>query len=159
MNQMTPEKMALIGSDSRDQFKYFHKDFTVEGGSHEKLIRSHWGFDVDYACVAKYPARICGFFDYKKLNDKGTFAEAIGYEQLMALAPVFFIFGDDPTSGAFEIHELIATNYKPNPSTFEFNRHSWKTTNWVSFHLWEEALRDHTLSGVAAWTADLQEPA
>lgn len=106
---MTPvvdeEKRQLKGSPSRDAFKRRHKD----------CAKWFYACDLDLVLVGKSPYRIIAFFDYKTPKDKITFSEAIAFNILKAIAPIFIIRSENPDSGPFTILQFHDADPKPEP--------------------------------------------
>lgn len=103
---MNDDLKHLKGSDRRDTFKQMHK---------LRLGTGHWGSDLDFMIVDKYPPGIVAFFDYKEPGKSITFAEMLAYNALLMLAPLFIIEGPDPERGPFVISQYKGGNWQPNP--------------------------------------------
>jgi hypothetical protein len=123
------------GSWSRDVWKWSHKQ------SHP----SHWGCDLDFCIVGKNPARIIAIFDYKNgPRDRIRFTEAIAYQALLKIAPVFIVQSPCPFCGPFTITRLLATDYRPEPPRCEWGE-SVIVQDWGGFHQWETKLRANVI--------------
>lgn len=128
---MDEEKRSLKGSITRDIFKRAHKD----------LPRSFYATDIDFALVSKNPMGIVAFLDYKIPWDDITFAEAIAYNVLLAIAPVFIIVGDNPSKGPFIVKRYLDGDSKPEPPVIDWYEKTCHFENWNEFKEWEKELR------------------
>lgn len=121
----------LIGSPSRDTFKQLHK---------RNCPNSFYACDLDFILVAKYPFRLVAFIDYKKLFDKVTFAEAIAYNELKLVKPVYIIRSRVPESGPFFITRYEYGNPKPDPPDIKVSPVK-ECKDWQELSDWEDSLR------------------
>jgi len=122
----------LEGSPSRDRFKLNHKLL---------LGKDNWGHDLDFVLVDKYPCyRIVAFLDYKKPRDGVSFSEAIGYNILRQVAPLFIVYGENVESGPFSVYRFESADPKPNPPRVTKTM-ICKCESWEALGVWEEELR------------------
>ncbi|MFH1605531.1 MAG: hypothetical protein ABIH03_16675 [Pseudomonadota bacterium] len=128
---MNDDKRFLKGSDRRDTFKQMHK-IRLGGG--------HWGSDLDFMIVDKYPPGIVAFFDYKEPGRGITFAEIVAYNALLSLAPLFIIEGPDPENGPFVIKRYKPSDWRPNRpvANLEFVE---QCPSWVELGNFEDRLK------------------
>lgn len=124
-------KQGLKGSPSRDEFKRRHKD----------LSATFYAGDLDFVLVTKYPkAGIVAFLDYKRCGDQVTFAEAIAYNSLLSIAPVYIVQGDNPNTGPFTVLEYKGGDWRPEPPVVSLI-YCETVQDWRGFGNWERRLR------------------
>ena len=126
---------GLRGSPLRDLFKALHKS---------ELPRHMTGCDLDFVIVEKNPDCIVAFMDVKRPGEAVTFAEVIGYNALLAVAPLYLLFvaGEEAlTAGRFEVRRYLGGNRGPNPPTIQTELHG-RLGSWEEFGRWEQGLRD-----------------
>lgn len=122
-------KQQLKGSESRDMFKYMHKQTHPD----------HWACDLDFVLVAKFPTPdVIAVLDYKTPRDTIGFSEVIAYNAIIKRGlPVFIVYGD-AEKGMFSISRYYAGNHQ---------KPTWKliqvatTASWDEFHKWEANIR------------------
>jgi hypothetical protein len=126
---MDADLQKLKGSLSRDTFKHMHKQ------THPQ----HFGCDLDFVCVQKYPHPDIAFWiDYKGANDKVTFSEAIAYNAMVIRGIRGFIVCGDPQAGCFDIYEFIGGHHSGPTWSQPFVCH---VSSWDEYHNWEAAIR------------------
>ena len=138
--QADARTQALKGSPLRDLFKALHKS---------ELPRHMTGCDLDFVIVEKNPDCIVAFMDVKRPGETVTFAEVIGYNALLRVAPLYLLFtaGEEAlTAGRFEVHRYLGGNRGPNPPTVKKELYA-RLGSWDDFRRWEQALRDATKKG------------
>ncbi len=128
----------LKGSESRDTYKQMHKI---------KTSKYFYACDVDFVLVAKNPEGIIAFQDFKKPNDRITFAEVLAYNDLLKLAPVYIVVSDDPENGPFVVKEYIEGDWSPEPPKVEL-KEIYRCDDWDGLNEWEEKLREDALRTV-----------
>lgn len=129
---MDDRKRNLQGSESRDIFKRCHK---------QKLNRSFYAIDADLILIKKYPPEIVAYLDFKKSNDRITFAEVIAYNEWMLFRPVYVVQSDDSENGPFDILKYKGGDYKPNPPIVDLELIE-KNLDWIGLQKWEGQLRN-----------------
>ena len=130
-------KQKIKGSDSRDHFKFMHKQ------SHP----GHYACDLDFVLVRKDPDGIVALLDYKSRLDEVTFSEVVTFNDFINRGiPVYIIVGD-AYAGCFEILRYMGGNkLKPRYTLKSLCR----TQCWEDFHKWESAIREHLASRFTA---------
>lgn len=123
-------KRKLKGSPSRDTFKWRHKG----------LSKYFYAMDLDFCLISKYPPGIVACLDYKTSRDAVTFSEAIAYNQLVKLAPVYIIESDTPADGPFVIREYLCADWKPEPPVVTWGEEI-TISDWKELGEWESRLR------------------
>ena len=126
---MDDHTKKLKGSESRDRFKQKHKE----------LDRRLYGCDADFIFVES--GGPVAYIDYKKRNDKVTWAEHQVYSYWAKDRPVYIVQGNNIDDGVFVIMQYI-------------NKDQWKdgkadkvvarTSNWDEFESWEFKVRGLT---------------
>jgi len=127
---MDKHKQELIGSPSRDLFKYLHK----------KLSPRLYATDLDFVLIGRAPYRIIGFVDVKKTDEPLTFAEVVGYNRLKEIAPVYIYYTKDVENGPFEIYQYQEGDPAPEPPRYSQKRVAFCKT-WDDLENWELKLR------------------
>lgn len=127
---MDSDKQELQGSPRRDVFKRRHKD----------LPGNLYGMDVDFCCIEKHPNGIAAFLDFKTPWESITFAEVIGYNALMSMAPVYIIRAPDPEQGPFQVFAYMAGNPGPDPPDVRLELRE-TCPNWPALGRWEAKMR------------------
>ena len=134
-------KQALKGSPARDAFKQAHK----------KIDPTYYAFDLDLVLVSKSPPGIVAGFDYKTTTDRITFAEALGYNDLLCQFPIFIVESDDPDNGPFTIFEYLGGDWKPEPPVCQLRRvctcDDWRAFRFFELGLRSEYYHTHTATG------------
>lgn len=133
--RMDGRTAALKGSPLRDLFKQLHKS---------ELPRHMTGCDLDFVIVEKNPDCIVAFYDLKRTGEAVTFAEVIGYNALLRVAPLYLLFTAGPEAleaGRFEVQRYLGGNRGPNPPTVRTELHA-RLASWDEFCGWEQGLRD-----------------
>ena len=126
---VTDGKKFLKGSPSRDIFKFMHK----------QQCKEHWGCDLDFIWVMKYPQPdIVAGLDYKTECDEVTFSEVIAYNALLFRGISIYIVVGDAESGCFDVYEYIGCHHSRPRYTLEF---ICKTNSWREFHQWQAEIR------------------
>jgi hypothetical protein len=126
---VTDGKKFLKGSPSRDIFKFMHK----------QQCKEHWGCDLDFIWVMKYPQPdIVAGLDYKTECDEVTFSEVIAYNALLFRGISIYIVVGDAESGCFDVYEYIGGHHSRPRYTLEF---ICKTNSWREFHQWQAEIR------------------
>jgi hypothetical protein len=123
-------KRNLQGSRKRDIFKRCHKE--LEG--------AFYASDLDLILVAKSPPGIVAILDYKAPGEAVTFTEAIIYNQLLAIAPVYIVEAHDPEAGPFTIRRYLGADWRPDPPRVRWGE-TVEIANWEEFEEWERLLR------------------
>jgi len=77
---MDKDIKSLIGSRSRDIFRYAHKHL---------LPKSNYGGDIDFFLLSNNG--ILAFIDYKTEGDKTTWTEEIAYKELIGKGYLIFL--------------------------------------------------------------------
>ena len=149
----------LLGSKSRDWFKWLHKQL---------FPKNSWALDVDLELVEKEPRPfIVARFDVKVGNDKISFSEAIAYSTLIEMPhpyriPVYILYAnhsfkshaeDESLSPEdrkrlakiyhrFTVKELISADYRPDPPKTE-EIVVLENATWEDFSKWQTQLRNN----------------
>lgn len=127
---MDDDTRKLKGSPKRDTFKQKHK----------MLPGSFYAHDLDFTLVSKNPPGIVGFLDVQARGELVSFAEVLGYNELLQTAPVYLVQTDDADRGPFAIYEYLWGDWRPNPPRVRMElRASCK--DWGEFTRWEAGLR------------------
>ncbi len=136
----------LNGSKSRDDFRFYHKQF---------LPTDFYACDGDLVLVHKFPPGTVAYFDFKTTQDKITFSEVIQYNEWMTTAPVYIVESDNPQTGPFTITRYMGGDWKPNPPTWNPGEVRYCAT-WIEFARFERELRDeyHRRDG---WRGNLKK--
>lgn len=129
-------KWELMGSPTRDMFKYLHKD---------KMGRGFYATDLDLALIGKPDGiayGIIGFIDWKAEGDDLTFSEVIAYNILKLVAPIFIVWGKTPEAGPFRIlqYQKGIINPYPRPPTVHWTPRDI-CKDWAELKRWEIKLR------------------
>ena len=66
-----------------DEFNWLHR--------HEAGLDQHYATDFDLVLVDKKPTRISAFLDFKMENEPVRFTQAIAYDEIQEVAPVYII--------------------------------------------------------------------
>lgn len=83
---MGNSKQHLVGSYSRDAFKFWHKEYCPA------WAKRFWACDLDFILVDKNPSRIVAAIDFKLLDsDRVNFSEVIAYNSLVACGILVYI--------------------------------------------------------------------
>jgi hypothetical protein len=127
----------LIGSASRDMFKWYHKNH---------LSKYFWCFDADLVMVEKNPPGIVAVMDFKETWDAVTFSEALGYNAFIERGiPVFLIWSNvlDETNPftLFSVTEYLGGDWRPNPPKIE-TRSVLDRVSRHEFEQWETEIRN-----------------
>ncbi len=133
--RMDERTAGLRGSPLRDQFKALHKS---------ELPGHMTGCDLDFMIVEKNPDGIVAFMDVKRPGENVTFAEVIGYNALLRIAPLYLLYTNGPEAleaGRFEVQRYLGGNRGPNPPTIRTELYA-RLNSWEEFRRWEQALRD-----------------
>ena len=128
---MEESKKELMGSKSRDLWRYLHK----------RGRKDFYGLDIDFVFASKYPVpRVVGFIDVKNLDDGYTFVEVLVYNILRNIAPFYIVYMDDVNAGVFDIYLYKGGDFRPFPpvANDELIMH---TNNWDEYFAWEEQIR------------------
>jgi len=131
------QKYKLKGSESRDEFKYRHKN---------EMSKSFYACDLDLVLIIKYPPKIVAFLDYKLPRDNVTFTEVIAYNQLLTLAPVYIIRGTKECNGPFVIYQYLSGNWAPDPPTVQVDKVK-ECETWTALEKWEASIRTNSPAG------------
>lgn len=113
----------LKGSESRDVFKWAHKN---------KMNAPFYASDADLCLVCDKPRGVVAYLDYKTNGDSVTYSERILYDEWTVTKPVFIIQGNDPENGPFKIYQYVAGG------TMEY---ICDATTWQDFEKWEASIR------------------
>lgn len=128
-------KLTLKGSESRDEFKHWHKN----AGK-----RWFYATDLDFIFVEKNPPGIAAALDYKKTGDPVSFAEAIAYNWFLERGcPVYIVTAESPFDTAqFKVERYLRSNWKPNPPDIQLELigEGWTAAR---FWQWEQDIRNH----------------
>ena len=95
---------------------------------HKQLDSSFYAIDLDLVLIDRH--RIIAFLDFKKTTDLLTWAEAIAYNRLADVAPVYIISSDNPNAGPFFIRRFM---------------HGYEDEtipDWKGLEAWERKLRN-----------------
>lgn len=146
-------KAWLMGSRSRDQFKFLHKRL---------LSNKFYALNSDLELIEKYPKPfIVARLDFKVKPDTISFTEAVAYNQLVNMPmpyriPVFIIEAESNftceendrktifelhNTHQFTIYRYIQADWKPEPPTVEKEQiyfGGWEILEWF-----EQKLREH----------------
>lgn len=141
MNERTK---AQRGSESRDLFKYLHKNL---------LSSRFYALNSDLELVEKYPIPfIVARLDFKLEGDTISFSEAIAYNQLVSIPepyriPVYIIEAKRPFVGAkvtehrFDVYEYEYADWKPDPPRVK-RKLLHQNLTWEELGVWEDQLRN-----------------
>lgn len=141
---MNPWTKKQKGSESRDAFKFFHKNL---------LDSRFYALNSDLELVEKYPVPfIVARLDFKLAGDSISFAEAIAYNQLVAMPepykiPVYIIeaqrpFTDvSPETHRFNVWEYEWADWKPDPPIVN-KKLVASNLSWEQLGEWERQLRE-----------------
>ena len=132
------------GSESRDLFKYLHKNL---------LSSKFYALNSDLELVEKYPIPfIVARLDFKLEGDTISFSEAIAYNQLAGMPepyriPVYIIEAKRPFVGAdiemhrFDVYEYEYADWRPDPPRVK-RKLLCQNMTWKELGLWENQLRN-----------------
>lgn len=134
------QKRQLKGSESRDNFKGWHKG----------LSKQFYASDLDLVLVEKSPPGIVAAIDFKTNGDTVSFAECILYNSLVAAGiPVFIVRATEmaPLNGCnevtfadFTIERYLGGDWRPNPPRVELELVA-SGLSAGEFETWELELR------------------
>jgi hypothetical protein len=131
---MNDRMRALKGSPLRDLFKQLHKE----------MLPGHMtGCDLDFMIVEKNPDCIAAFVDFKKVGERLTYAEAIAYNELLRVAPLYLIYAAGETAikgGQFEMWQFLSADRGPDIPAVE-KVFCARSANWTEYGHWEQSLR------------------
>jgi hypothetical protein len=134
---------SLKGSDSRDLFKYLHKNL---------LSEKFYALDSDLELIEKEPVPfIVARLDFKLQGDLVSFTEAIAYNWLVEVPqpyriPVYLIVAErlfqyrKPEDHRFTIYEFKHADWRRDPPFVEKNL-LLENITWQELGLWEAQLR------------------
>lgn len=141
MNETTRKQK---GSESRDLFKYLHKNL---------LNSRFFALDSDLELIEKNPIQfIVARLDFKLEGDIISFSEAIAYNQLVKMPepykiPIYIIEAKKPftekdvKNHRFNIYEYVNADWRPNPPRVE-KRLISANLGWDELGTWEAQLRN-----------------
>lgn len=145
---MNERKRDLIGSESRDKFKHFHK---------KKLHNQFYALDIDFALVEKHLGAtesgeplpfIVAILDFKLPNDSPTFSEVLAYNQFIKTnIPVYIVEADSeefaekkPSEQRLSVYEYKGGDWRPDPPHWDGEIVIEQAT-WREFGSWQDSLR------------------
>ena len=149
----------LLGSKSRDIFKWLHKQL---------LPKNSWALDIDLELVEKEPMPfIVARLDFKVGNDRISFTEAIAYSTFIGMPhphriPVYIVYADHlfkshaeneslspedrkllaKNHHRFTVKKLISADYRPDPPKTE-EIVVLENATWEDLGKWETQLRNN----------------
>lgn len=146
-------KMALRGSDSRDRFKFLHKNL---------LPKQYWALNSDLELVEKSPVPfVVARLDFKMEPDSISFTEAISYQRFITMPmpytiPVYIIvtsrdFKNEDVphdKHRFRVEKLLSADYRPDPPIVKTEVVADNLT-WSQLGQWEGSLRRERQSEMA----------
>lgn len=123
--KIDPRIKKLKGSESRDEFKYQHKN---------RLPSNFYACDLDLVLVDS--EKVVAYLDYKRPEDKITYAEKILYKQL--IGPKYIIVSQSPKRGPFTIYCYKSENEELGQESLLLVT---RCEGWPEFAKWEESIR------------------
>ena len=149
----------LLGSKSRDWFKWLHKQL---------LPKNSWALDIDLELVEKEPMPfIVARLDFKVGNDRISFSEAIAYSTFIGMPhpyriPVYIVYANHLFKShaeneslspedrillakkyhRFTVKKLISADYRPDPPKTE-EIVVLENATWEEFSKWQTQLRNN----------------
>ncbi len=123
-------KNDLIGSESRDKFKWLHK---------QKLPSDCYAADADLMIVTKNPPRIAGLIDFKRGSDSITFAEVIAYNHLLDMGVSVYIVSSNDFE-TFDVERYLWGDFRPHPPEIVTER-VVSGVDWDGLGEWEREVR------------------
>jgi CheY-like chemotaxis protein len=86
MNAQHITKINLMGSPSRDKFKFWHKQ--------APMPRNFYACDIDFVLIEKDPPHIVAIMDYKMPQDELSWTECITFNDLVRHYPIYIIYSN-----------------------------------------------------------------
>lgn len=132
----------LKGSESRDHFKYLHK---------QKLDSDCYALDSDLELVAKNPEPfIVARLDFKLEGDKISFSEVIAYNQLIEATPVIPVYvieaqkpfvDENCDNHTFAVKKYLGGDHRPYPEPEYDLQPLYEGLGWEGLNCWERLIR------------------
>ena len=119
----------LRGSQSRDTFKYMHK---------QCCSPKFYASDLDFMLVE--PPGLVACLDFKLPGQEVTFAEVLAYNVLLKTSPVYIVESPSPEAGPFKIYQYLGGDWHSRPPSVELV-FVCACEGWGAFSRWEGQLR------------------
>lgn len=127
----TAHSLTLAGGPRPDAFKASHKTALGPG---------YWASDLDLVLVEKAPPGVVAVLEVKQPGEPASFAQVVLLNRLLTVAPVYFVYVDDPRRGPFRVVPYLGGDWRPSPPTLITGPPRF-LADWHAFRTWETALR------------------